>query len=164
MYTQILSCFLAADPALFWAALAAIAQSVEAVVVLASAVIVVFQLRRFRRQSLESKISGLKMAMDTLDADPLEKVTRGLAAATTLEGINWQDLLNQIDLVALLVDERYTDETLLLAMRGQELAATSHYIETHAIPGQPLAELPATHDRAYALLHRASLWARERQS
>ena len=46
------------NPELFWAALGALAQTLEAIVVLFSAIAVIFQLRHMRQESIENSFSA----------------------------------------------------------------------------------------------------------
>jgi hypothetical protein len=135
---------------LFWAALGALAQTVEALVVLVSAIVVIFQLRRMRQESIRDRIAGLRTAIEILDSELLRKVVKEIPTGATIRGVNWDEFLDQLDLVALLITEKYTDENLLLKLKGHELYSIAEYLH-----GTPLESDLRKHPGAQWILMKA---------
>ena len=138
------------SPDLFWAALGALAQAVEALVVLVSAAVLIFQLRRMRQESIRDRIAGLNKAIEILDSELFRKVVNEIPTGTTIRGVNWNQLLDQLDLVAHFVAEEYTDQTWLLKLKGHELSSIAEYL--HRTP--PDSDLQG-HQGAQWILQRA---------
>ncbi len=137
------------DPNMFWSAVGAMAQAVEAIVVLVSAVVIVFQIRRMKQESLRDRISGLYSALEVIGSDLLQKVLAEIPQGAEIRGVNWDALLDQLDLVALLIERGYTDEKLFLDLKGDELRLLRDYLEKFSY------SIPERHWRAKRLLERA---------
>lgn len=146
-----------------WTAVAALAQTLEAVVVTLSAIIVIYQLRRMRQESIENKVSGVKAAVDVLSSERFRSVSSVAMAETSLHGDNWRFLLDQVNLVALLINEKYTDERLLLSLKGHDLAEIESLLRTKPISRDLQAELNTKYANAYAFLSRAREWKLQNQ-
>lgn len=127
-FPELLSAF-SDDPGLFWAALGAIGQALEALVVLFSAGFIIFQLRRMRQESIKDRVSGLRTAIEVLDSDLFRKVVREASSGAVIRGVDWDMLLDQLDLIGLLISENYTDEALFLKLKGQELRRIAEYVQ-----------------------------------
>ena len=134
---------------LFWIALGSIAQAVEATVVLATAFVIIFEVQRMRRESIENRITGLKLAFETLNSEDIVKVIEATRLGEKIRGVNWQALLEQINLVALLVDQQYTELDLLLKLKGAQLATLDRCVQSNA-PTYLISE--PTYSPAYNLL------------
>jgi hypothetical protein len=120
-------------PGTFWVALGALAQAVEALVVLVSAVVVVFQLRRMRQESIRDRIIGLNSALEVFKSDLLRKVLEEIPKDAEVRGVNWDEIFDQLDLIALLIEQGYTDEKLFLKLKGAELRSLGKYIQRFSL-------------------------------
>ena len=145
---------------LFWTAIGAIAQAIQAAVVLASAIVIVYEVKRMRRESIENRVFGLKLAIDILDSVEFTKVTEAALTGRGVRGANWRTLLERINLVALMVDQKFTELDLLLKLKGLQLATLDQSIQQDA-PAQLKSEL--TYTPALILLKRAREFADERK-
>ncbi len=119
----------------FWTAVGAIAASLQTLIVLGSAITIWHQLRQFRRQSIESRIAGLRTALDVLNVEEFRKVSNAVMQRTKVGSVqSWNALFEIIDQVALLISENYTDEKLLLKLKGHELSTIGRYVVENEIP------------------------------
>jgi len=139
------------DPNMLWAALGSISQMVEAVVVLVSAVTIIFQMRRMKQESIRDRIAGLSSALEVFSSGLFQKVLTEVSWGAEIRGVNWDELLDQLDLIGLLIEKGYTDEELFLELKGDELQAIAGYFERTS------RDIPEKHWRAKRLLARASL-------
>ncbi len=121
------------DASVFWAALGAIAQAIEAFVVLISAIVVIFQLRRMRQESIRDRIAGLTTAVEVLRSDVLQKVLQEIPSGANIRGVNWNEVLDQLDLIGLLIREGYTDENLFFRLKRHELRLLATYLSEHSL-------------------------------
>lgn len=147
-----------ANSDLFWTALGASAQMLEALVVTVSAIVVVFQVKRMRQESVRDRISGLKTALEVLDSELFRKVVRQATTGARIQGVNWNELLDQIDLAALLVAQGYTDESLFLKLRGHELSSIAGYLRKASSTSDFQLDLNIQHPSAQWLLNEAHEW------
>ena len=138
------------DPGVFWAAIGSVSQMIEAVVVLVSAVVIIFQIRRMKQESLRDRISGLHSALEVFSDDLFQKVLTEIPERAEIRGINWEVFLDQLDFIGLLVEKGYTDDELLLELKGDELRALADYFKARS------RNVPEKHWRARRLLERAS--------
>jgi len=122
------------DPSLFWAALGVGLQTIQTIMLLVSAIVVFLQIKQLRRESTEKRIGGLKTAIEAIDTDLFRQVSKQAREGKTVQGVNWRRLLESIKLVALLIEEKYTSEKLLVAMKGQELYDLSVYFKKNPLP------------------------------
>jgi hypothetical protein len=151
------------NPGDFWTALGAIGQAWEALIVSLTAVIVIFQLRQIRRERIENRVQGLKLAVDYLSNETFVRATEGALKETQIHGINWRTLLNQLNFVSTLVEQKYTDKDLLLGIKGHELSAIRKYLRDHPIADDISAELNTTYRKAKNLLDEAEKWSLHNQ-
>ncbi len=147
------------NPGNFWAALGSIGQAWEALIVTLTAGIVVFQLRQIRQEQIENRIQGLKLAIDYLSSETFMKATEGALKETKIHGINWRTLLDQLNFVSTLVEQKYTDRDLLFGIKGHELSAIGKYLKDHPIADDIAAELSTTYRKAKNLLGEAEKWS-----
>ena len=122
------------DYSLRWTALSFTLQAIQTVLIIVSGGFIFFQIKQIRNDAIEKKVSGLKAAIEALDTDLFNRVSKQAASGKTVEGINWRQLLDSINLVALLVEQEYTDPKLLLAMKGKALFAIGNYIQKNGLP------------------------------
>jgi hypothetical protein len=137
---------------LSWTAIGAIAQALQAMVVLASAIVIVYEVKRMRRESIEDRVTGLKLAADILDSGDFAKVKDAAFSGQSVRGVDWQSLFEQINLVALLVDEGYTELSLLLKLKGVQIAMLDQLFQNDA-PQNIKSEL--TYKPAYEFFKKA---------
>ena len=124
------------DLSLRWTALGFMLQAIQTLLIIISGYLVIKQLRQINKEAIEKRISGLKTAIEALDTDLFNQVSKQAASGRTVEGINWRQLLDSINLVALLVKQEYTDPNLLLAMKGKALFAVGSYIQKNGLPAE----------------------------
>jgi hypothetical protein len=149
--TQLLSGFLK-DPILFWTALGAIAQTIAALVVIVSIRSVIPQLKQFR-------VEGLRVALELLDKNKqFDQVAEEALNNRTIHGVDWDNLVEQISLIALLVDEKFTNEKLLFIHKGKQLSAISYFLKTDQVSADVRQKLREEYPKAFNLLDRAQRW------
>jgi len=124
------------DLSLRWTAWAFVLQGIQTLLIIISGYLVVKQLRQINNEAIEKRITGLKTAIEALDTDLFSRVSKQAASGRTVEGINWRQLLDSVNLVALLVEQGYTDPKLLLAMKGKALFAVGNYIQKNGLPAE----------------------------
>ena len=95
------------DPNMLWVALGSISQMVEAVVVLVSAVVIIFQVRRMKQESVKDRIAGLSSALEVFSSGLLQKVLTEVPRGAEIRGVNWEEFFDQLDLVGLLIDSSF---------------------------------------------------------
>lgn len=117
------------DPDTFWAAIGSLGQALEALVVLLSAPFIIVQLRQIRRESIENKVAGLRTALEELRRDPFDRVSRQALSGARIEAVDWQSVLEQLNTVALLVSEGYTNRELLLRLKGRDLVSVGQQLK-----------------------------------
>jgi hypothetical protein len=122
------------DLSLRWTALAFLLQAIQTLLIIISGYLVVKQLRQINKEAIEKKVAGLKSAIEALDTDLFNQVSKQASSGKPVEGINWRRLLDSINLVALLVEQSYTDPKLLLALKGKALFAVGNYIQKNGLP------------------------------
>lgn len=109
-------------------------QLIQTLFILISGGFIIVQVQQIKNEAIAKKISGLKTAIEALETDLFERVSKQATTGKIIEGINWRQLLNSVNLVALLVEQGYTDSKLLLAMKGKELYAVGSYIQKNGLP------------------------------
>lgn len=109
-------------------------QAIQTLIILISAGFILVQVQQIRNDAIEKKITGLKTAREELSTNLFIQVSNQAASGKPVEGIKWRELLDSINLVALLVEQGYTDPKLLLAMRGKALYAIGSYIQKYGLP------------------------------
>jgi hypothetical protein len=124
------------DLSVKWAAIGILLQIIQTSVIFISAIVVFFQIRQIQKDAIEKKITGLKTAVDALDNDLFNQVSKQAASNNVIQGANWRKLLNSINLVALLIQEGFTNSQLLLAMKGKELYTIGCYIQKQGLPAE----------------------------
>lgn len=124
------------DYSLRWTALSFMLQAIQTILIIVSGGFIFIQIKQIRNDAIEKKVSGLKAAIEALDTDLFNRVSKQAASGRTVEGINWRQLLDSINLVALLVEQEYTDPKLLLAMKGKALFAVGNYIQKNGLPDE----------------------------
>lgn len=124
------------DYSLRWTALSFMLQAIQTVLIIGSGIFIFFQVKQIKNDAIEKKVSGLKAAIEALDTDLFNRVSKQAASGRTVEGINWRQLLDSVNLVALLVEQEYTDPKLLLAMKGKALFAVGNYIQKNGLPDE----------------------------
>jgi len=124
------------DLSLRWTALGFVLQAIQTLLIIVSGVLIILQVQQIRKDTIEKKVSGLKAAIEALNTELFNRVSKQAASGRTVEGINWRQLLDSVNLVALLVDEGYTDPKLLLAMKGKALYAVGNYIQKNGLPDE----------------------------
>lgn len=140
------------DWMLLWTGLAALAQTAASVLVVGSLMVVVPQLKQFR-------VEGLRTAVDLLEKNKqFNQVAEEVLNNREPRAIDWDNLVEQINLVALLVSEGFTNKKLLFIHKGKQLAAISDVLETNQISGSSKSELKAEYPRAIKLLREAKAW------
>lgn len=122
------------DLSLRWTAWTFVLQGVQTLLIVISGFLVIMQVRQISKEAIEKKITGLKTAIEALDTDLFNQVSKEAVSGTPIRGINWRRLLDSVNLVALLVEQGYTDPKLLLAMKGKELFAVGSYIQKNGLP------------------------------
>lgn len=124
------------DLSVKWAAIGILLQTIQTVFIIVSATVVYFQIRQIQKEAIEKKIIGLKMAVEPLDSDLFNQVSKEVATGRDVRGVNWRKLFNSINLVALFVQEGFTNYQLLFAMKGKELFAVGNYIKKKGLPDE----------------------------
>src|SRR5258706_2904835 len=124
------------DLSLRWTAWAFVLEGIQTLLIGVSGALVIKQVRQLNKEAIEKKITGLKTAIEALDTDLFNQVSKEAASGRPVRGINWRRLLDSINLVALLVEQGYTDPTLLLAMKGNALYAIGNYIQKNGLPDE----------------------------
>jgi len=109
-------------------------QLIQTLFILISGGFIIVQVQQIKNEAIAKKISGLKTAIEALETDLFERVSKQATTGKIIEGINWRQLLNSVNLVALLVEQGYTDPKLLLAMKGKALYAVGSYIKKNGLP------------------------------
>jgi hypothetical protein len=122
------------DLSLRWTALTFMLQGIQTVLIFVSGFLVIMQIRQLNKDAIEKKIAGLKAAIEALDTDLFIQVSKEATSGNPIRGINWRRLLDSVNLVALLVEQGYTDSKLLLAMKGKALYAVGSYIQKNGLP------------------------------
>lgn len=122
------------DLSLRWVAIGVFLQTVQTMFIIVSAVVVFWQIRQLQKEAIEKKIAGLKMAIEALDTDLFHQLSKQITDGKSIQGVNWRKLLGSINLVALLIREKFTNYPLLLAMKGKELYAIGNYIQKEGLP------------------------------
>jgi hypothetical protein len=122
------------DLSLRWTALTFMLQGIQTVLIFVSGFLVIMQIRQLNKDAIEKKIAGLKAAIEALDTDLFIQVSKEDTSGNPISGINWRRLLDSVNLVALLVEQGYTDSKLLLAMKGKALYAVGSYIQKNGLP------------------------------
>ena len=124
------------DPIVFWTAFSAIMSAFQATILFVSALTILHQLRQFRQESIESRIAGLNTALDVLNADEYfaKASNAAIQNGKVSGGATWNNVFEVIDRVALLIDQKYTEEGLLFKLKGHELAAIGKYLAQNQIP------------------------------
>lgn len=122
------------DLSIRWVAIGSLLQAIQTTFIIISGVVVFLQIRQLQKEAIEKKIIGLKMAIEVLDTDLFNQLTKQIADGKSVQGVNWRKLLNSINLVALLINEKFTSYPLLLAMKGKELYAIGNYIQKEGLP------------------------------
>ena len=148
------------SPDLLWVALGVMMQTLQTIFIVISAIVVIFQVRQWRQESIENRIAGLRTALDVLKSDAFNQVSRQAMEEKIVHGVNWRRLLDEINLVALLISEEYTDESLLLKLKGSELAAIGKYIQEDQVATDLKTELDVKYKPAVDLMNRASAAAK----
>ncbi len=130
-------------------------QSIQTFVIVVSALGLLYQFKQFRRETLANKITGLKEAIDTLkSSEVFAQASHEALAGHTISQINWRRLLDDVNFVAYLVDEGYTDATGLFKLRGAELGALGRYLQQHPI-NDPQIDVKGKYLPAINLMNRA---------
>ncbi len=124
------------DLSIRWTALTFALQGIQTVLIFVSGFLVIMQIRQINKDAIEKKISGLKAAIEALDTDLFIQVSKEASNGNPIRGINWRRLLDSINLVALLVEQGYTDSKLLIAMKGKALYAVGSYIQKNGLPSE----------------------------
>lgn len=122
------------DLSLRWVAIGTLLQAIQTTFIIVSGVVVFLQIRQLQKEAIEKKIAGLKMAIEVLDTDLFNQLCKQISDGKSIQGVNWRKLLSSINLVALLIRERFTSYPLLLAMKGKELYAIGNYIQKEGLP------------------------------
>jgi len=117
------------DPSLIWAASSVGIQILQTIFIVVSAVVVFIQIRQFQRESIKNKIDGLRTALDILNSDVFHQVSRQSMEGKAIQGVSWRKLFEDINLVGLLIEKDYTDEELLLSIKGAGLASIGIYLQ-----------------------------------
>lgn len=136
------------NPDTFWTAVGSSGQAIEAIIVFFSAFVIIFQLRQMRQASIENKIAGLKAALDELRRDPFDRVSRLALSGGRIEAVDWHSVLEQVNTVAHLISEGYTDRDLLLRLKAQDLVAVGEQLQIHR-------DLATNYAQAFSLLESA---------
>jgi hypothetical protein len=122
------------DLLLRWTAWTFVLQWIQTILIFTSGFLVIMQVRQINKDAIEKKITGLKAAREELSTDLFIQASNQVASGKVVEGIKWRPLLDSINLVALLVEEGYTDPKLLLALKGKALYAVGSYIQKNGLP------------------------------
>jgi hypothetical protein len=77
---------------------------------------------------------------------------------TIIHGINWRSLLDQVNIVALMVEQGYTDRELLFQLKGNALAAIGRYLQSHNIASDLSQELKTAYRLGELLMRQAVDW------
>ncbi|MBI5713740.1 MAG: hypothetical protein HZC38_10010 [Chloroflexi bacterium] len=150
------------EPTLFWAAVGVILQFIQTAIIIVSAVVVVIQIQQFQRESIENKIAGLREALNILETDDFNRVSLQVASGKSVQGIKWRKLLDEVNLVALLIEKKYTDEELLFNLKGANLAMIGDYLESESFPAELKGELKSRYKSALELTERAESFQRKK--
>ena len=124
------------DLSLRWTAWSFVLQGIQTLLIFVSGFLVIMQVRQIKKDAIEKKVTGLKTAIEALDTDLFNQVAKEAATGNPVRGINWRRLLNSVNLVALLIQQGYTDPNLLLAMKGKALYAIGNYIQKNGLPNE----------------------------
>ncbi len=122
------------DLSLRWTAWTFVLQGIQTLLIVISGALVILQVRQINKEAIEKKIAGLKAAREELNTDLFIQASNQFARGKIVEGIKWRPLLDSINLVALLVEEGYTDPKLLLALKGKALYSVGNYIQKNGLP------------------------------
>lgn len=122
------------DLLLRWTAIGVVLQTTQTIFIIISGIVVFLQVKQLQKEAIEKKITGLKMAIEELDTDLFNQVSKQITDGKSIQGVNWRKLLSSINLVALLIREKFTNYPLLLAMKGKELYAIGNYIQKEGLP------------------------------
>lgn len=144
------------DPAVFWAAFAVGLQLFQSLFVFGSALFIFAQLKQIQEESIEKKIAGLQTALSILDTDLFRQVSKQAMQAKDIQGVNWRKLLEALDLVETLIEERYTNEILLLRIKEPELKAIGEYILQNRLPEDIQRDVQIQYQGAVKLLKKAT--------
>ena len=129
-----------------WEAISAISSSIQAAVLLVSAITIITQLRQYKQQSIESRITGLDTALKILNnSEDFIKASNATMHNGKVIGVpTWHNIFEVIDQTVLLVDEKYTDINLLFKLKGNEIASIGKYLSTEQLPEETRQELEST--------------------
>jgi hypothetical protein len=137
---------------LFWTALASIAQVASAVLIVGSLMAVIPQLKQFR-------VEGLRAAVELLETNKqFNQVAEEAINNRASHGVDWDALVEQINLVALQVSEGFTNKKLLFIHKGKQLAAIYSLLETNKVSEAVKNKLIAEYPQAIKLLKDAKAW------
>jgi hypothetical protein len=109
-----------------WDAVAAVAQGVEALVVLVGGIAIFYQLRQFRTEQTHSKWEALRWALSVVTLDDIN-----LILDTVLDVIDWEpnrfgkafnQLMTGLSLVSAAIDDGYLEHDLFFQTRARDLS------------------------------------------
>lgn len=126
-----------------WEAVSAISSSIQAMILFVSALAIISQLRQYRRESIENRITGLDTAIKLLNnSEDFTKASNAIMRSGKVLGVlTWSNIFEVVDQIVLLIEEKYTDPNLLFKLKGHELAAVGRYLSTAQLPEETKQEL-----------------------
>jgi len=123
------------DLSLRWTGIGFLFQAVQTIILLGTAYITLTQVKQSRdEERMQRRVYGLKKAIEVLDNDLFNRISKQVTSGKEVKGSNWSQLLDSINLVALLVEQGYTDSTLLLSLKGKQLYGIGNYIQKNGLP------------------------------
>jgi len=118
-----------------WEAVSAISSVVQTFILLISGMGILIQLKQFRQESVQSRITALDTATETLKTKEFIEISNAIKQNNqVLEAATWNGLFDSLDRVSLLIEENYTDKSLFFSINGREIAAIGKYLTQNQIP------------------------------
>lgn len=131
-----------------------ILQAIQTGILIISALVIFYQIKDYKKNAIEMRIMGLKAAIEELNQSYFKAMSVKFEKKTRVEGINWKEILDPVNYVASLINEKYTDRKLVLALKGKALYAVGNYINQFSdlLPEDIKAELDNQYKPAKELL------------
>ena len=119
-----------------WEIVGVLSSCIQTIILAGSAVAIYAQLKQYRQQSIESRITGLDTALKVLDnSEHFKKTCTAIMRNDKVMGIDvWNDILETLDQITLLIGQRYTEPDLLFKLKGHEFAAIEKYLANNQVP------------------------------
>jgi len=155
------------DPSIFWGAM-------EAIATLIAASVIIYEFRRLRQENVAHKVEGFQYALKLLEADDFKRYIEGfnfLADSSNAGELRSkmppivQGILQTMEIINLLISERYLSEDFFFKIEGIRLANLSEKIRLFEEGKETpqFEEQRRLYPNGRDLLYRAEKW-RERFS